>query len=258
VNPSSLDVPCVLFALAREAHFFRRAYQFREPFPGAPCKAWFCGPAQTRVLVMETGIGAARTHRALDWLLHQPAFRDIPYRPRFILSAGFSGALDEERRVGDVVLATETADLEGNRWPATWGGGTEFTPFYRGRLLTVLQLLGDPVEKRRLGHEHGAVAVDMETATVARLCSARLVPFGCVRVISDDVHTPLSPRLVTLLSEGRVSPWRVLGAVLTAPRLTGELWRLARHTRWAAKQLGKALEELLTVPSSDPVQQPWR
>jgi hypothetical protein len=210
------------------------------------------------VLVMETGIGAGRTQRALDWLLHQPTFHDIPYRPRFILSAGFSGALDEERRVGDVILATETADLECNRWPATWVGGMESIPFSRGRLLTVPRLLGDPGEKRRLGREHGAVAVDMETATVARLCSARLVPFGCVRVISDDVHTGLSPRLVTLLSGGRVSPWRVLAALLAAPRLTAELWRLARHTRWAAKQLGKALEELLTVTLSDPVQQPGR
>jgi hypothetical protein len=108
-------------------------------------------------------------------------------------------------------------------------------------------MVTDPGEKRALGERYGAAAVDMETAAVARACGRAGVPFGCVRAISDDVDTPLSPRLAALLAGGRVSPLRLLGQVARAPGLVGELWRLARQTRLAARQLGRALGELLTL-----------
>jgi hypothetical protein len=87
----------------------------------------------------------------------------------------------------------------------------------------------------------------MESAIVARCCSRRGVPFGCVRAISDRADMPLSPRLVALLSGRSVSPLRVMAAVMRTPRLVGELWRLGRDTRVAARQLGTALGELLTL-----------
>jgi hypothetical protein len=58
---------------------------------------------------------------------------------------------------------------------------------------------------------------------------------------------PLSPRLGALLSRGRVSPVRLLAAIAASPGITGELWRLAGATRFAAEQLAKALGELLTL-----------
>jgi hypothetical protein len=39
----------------------------------------------------------------------------------------------------------------------------------------------------------------------------------------------------------------LLLALARGPGLAAELWRLARHTRLAAKQLGVALGELLTL-----------
>ena len=68
-----------------------------------------------------------------------------------------------------------------------------------------------------------------------------------MRAISDDVRTPLSPRLVALLRNGRVDPLSLLGTLLLRPQMIGELWRLARHTTLAGEQLGKALGELLTL-----------
>jgi hypothetical protein len=114
-------------------------------------------------------------------------------------------------------------------------------------VLTVPRLVGDPTEKRRLGEEHGAAVADMESAAVARACQAKGVPFGCVRAVSDEVDTPLSPRLVSLLAGGRVSALRLLGAVLRSPSLLGSLWRLGRDTRHAGERLALALGELLTL-----------
>src|SRR5262249_49466348 len=65
----------------------------------------------------------------------------------------------------------------GGRGERPRGGGAP--PLHRGRLLTAARLAGDPEAKRALGRKHDAMAVDMETAALARLCAAAEVPFGC-------------------------------------------------------------------------------
>jgi nucleoside phosphorylase len=245
------DDPCLLFALGREAQFFRQRFPAQERFPDAPCQARFCGPAWLSVLVVEMGIGRQRTEKALTWLLNQPQMGNVPYRPKVVISAGFSGALREGLRVGDIILATEVADAEGHCWPTTWPeelpAGEWRPPLHRGRLLSVPHFAAHPEEKRRLGNQYEAAAVDMETAVVARLCRNQQVPFACVRVISDEVDTALSAQLVSLFEGERVAPVRLLAALAKQPGLAGELWRLARDTRYAGRQLALALGELLTL-----------
>jgi adenosylhomocysteine nucleosidase len=245
------DDPCVVFALRRESQVFRRHFRAHQTFPGAPCRAQFCGPEWLTVLVLETGTGAAQTEAALRWMLDRPLLENVPYRPRVVLSSGFSGALQEDFRPGDIILATEIDNVDGDRWPTTWPPempAGEWRPhLHRGRIVSVSRLIGNPDEKRLLGREHEALAVDMETATVARLCHEKGVPFGCVRAISDDVGTGLSPQLLALLARDRVSPLHVIAALVSRPRLVGEMWRLARNTRVAARQLAVALGEVLTL-----------
>lgn len=245
------DDPCLLFALGREAQFFRQRFPAQESFPGAPCPARFCGPAWLSVLVVEMGIGRRHTEKALTWLLNQPLMGNVPYRPKVVIAAGFSGALREGLHVGDIILATEVADADGHCWPTTWPAelpaGEWRPPLHRGRLLSVPHLVARPGEKRRLGEQYDAAAVDMETAVVARLCRNQQVPFACVRAISDEVDTALSPQLVSLFEGERIAPVRLLAALAKQPSLAGELWRLARHTRHAGRQLALALGELLTL-----------
>ena len=243
--------PCIVFALRRESRYFRREFRPQQPFPGAPCPAWFRGPTWLTVLVLECGVGAAAAERVGRWLLSGPVFGNVPYRPKLVLAAGFAGALTSGQHVGDLVLATEVVEPGGECWPTTWPGELPpeewRPPLKRGRVLTNPELVGEPGQKRRLGDRHQALAVDMESAVLARLCRQKQVPFGCVRAISDDRDTPLSPRLIELLRHGRVAPWRLLGALVRQPGLVPELWRLAGHTRTAARQLGLGLGELLTL-----------
>src|SRR5262245_5177728 len=176
------DDPCLLFALSRESRTFRREFPPTQRFPGAPCWARFCGPAWLSVLVLETGVGAARTERALKWLFDTPKLGVVPYRPKLVISAGFAGSLHADFRVGDVILADEVADADGSRWATTWlrrlPEGEWRPPLHRGRLVTVSQIAATPDEKRSLAERHEAVAVDMESATVARWCTQRDVPFA--------------------------------------------------------------------------------
>lgn len=247
----AFDDPCVVFALRREAAPFYREFRPQQRFPGSPCRARFCGPSWLSVLVLETGMGGEATARALEWLLSGPVLEGVPYRPKVVLCAGFCGALTAEFRVGDVLLPREVIDAEGTVWPTTWPGelpSGEWRPaLHRARLLTVPRLVATPEEKRALGEQSGAGAVDMESAVAARLCKKHGVPFGCVRAVSDDGRTPLSPQLATVLAGGRVAPLRLLALLAGGPGRARELWRLARDTRLAAYQLGKALGELLTL-----------
>jgi hypothetical protein len=254
MNDLSFDDPCVVFALRREAAPFLREFRPQQRFPDSPCWARFCGPPELSalsVLVLETGLGAAAAEAAAEWLLKRPKLGGVPYRPKVVLAAGFAGALQPGVRVGDVLLATEVVDADGTCWPATWPAelpaGEWRPPLHRGRVLTASRLVTTPEEKRALGERHQAAAVDMESVVLARACRRQGVPFGCVRAISDEADTALSPRLAEVLAGGRVAPGRLLAALAGSPRLAGELWRLARATRRAGRQLGMALGELLTL-----------
>jgi nucleoside phosphorylase len=232
--------PCVVFALRRESMYFRRRFPFQQRFPGAPCLAHFRGSPPHTVLMLETGVGAGAMETALRWCLGSPRFGELPYRPRCVLSVGFSGALRPAQRVGDLILASEIVDEAGNGWSISDSDVTPnmaTTEVIAGRLLTVSELVSDPHDKARLGERYDALAVDMETAVLARICAERGIPLVCLRVISDDLQTRLSPQLVGLLRRGRVSPMQLLGAVLCHPNLIGELYHLAGQTRGAAKQL---------------------
>ncbi len=239
-----LSIPdsCILFALQREARPFFREFPIQVKISHAPTPAWLCGNAGSSILVVETGVGRERMEQALAWLASQQGL------PKLIISAGFSGALRDGLSIGDIIVATEVANEDGTLWPAPWPGELSGQAFQRGKLLTMSRFVPTPEEKRALAQKHDAVAVDMETAIVARMCSQHGIPFGCVRAISDDVRTSLSD-LDYVVINGRIAPWRLATRLLRRPWFAAELWRLARHTRLAADRLSVALRQLIPVPA---------
>jgi adenosylhomocysteine nucleosidase len=210
-------------------------------------------------LCVETGVGVDAAERALRWVFSNSG-------PADVVMTGFAGALVPELAVGDLLLATEVCDEAGARWPTTSDSFSSFSrdpqgsapddkalPFgsrlnglsgvkiSRGPLLTISGLVADPAEKQRLGQLHRCLAADMESAAVARLCHEHGVPFACLRAISDDAATGLSPGLARVLCGGRVSAWRLLTHLVRRPWGMGELLRLGRDTQHAARTLAMAL-----------------
>jgi adenosylhomocysteine nucleosidase len=231
-------LPCVLFALRREALFFWKNASNTRRIPSS-VPTWCCEYFGSPILVVETGVGQQAMARALCGL-----FANL-IRPGRMISLGFSGALQPGLSVGDLIWATELVDSKGTCRATTPSDPLAVPKARRGRLLTMPELVGDPEQKRLLGKQFQALAVDMETAEVARQCDEQSIPLTCLRVISDDWNTPLSPRLVEILQGGDVAPLRLLGAVLWRPMLIGELWRLGGQTHFAARQLAEGLRELL-------------
>jgi adenosylhomocysteine nucleosidase len=226
--------------------FFRRDTRPLRRLRAAPCSASVVSLAGQSLLVLETGIGRSAVEATLAWILGESI------DPRFILYAGFGGALNASLGVGDVLLADEVVDEAGGLWQTLWPGSAIAVPPWirRGRLLTTAYLVATAEEKQRLGARHRAHAVDMEAAYVANICAERKIPFGCVRAISDAVDVPLSQALVALMSGGHVSLPRVFAALIRRPTLLPELLRLGRDTRRAATQLAAALRELLVLTAA--------
>jgi adenosylhomocysteine nucleosidase len=232
---------CILFALGREARPFFRQYPIQKKLAASPVPAFVCEKAGRSVLVLETGVGRQRMEQALTWLLSQSS------RPKLVISAGFSGALRAGLHIADIIVATEVIDEAGGLWKVPWPGEIAGHTFQRGKIVTVSGTVAETGEKLALGQKHDAIAVDMETAVVARMCADKGILFGCIRAISDDVRTPLSADVDYVIVNGRVSGRRLLWRLLCRPWFAAELWRLAKHTRLAADHLALALCQLFNV-----------
>jgi len=228
-------LPWLLVAVAREHRDFRRRVRIEQTLRERPTSIWRCRLDQVEFILGETGVGGEMVGQTLDWLAEIEA-------PRFAFLAGFAGALADDLRVGDGVRAEAVVDPSGVRWPATLPNNSNYRA---GALLTCDRLLATPDDKVRHAQAHGAHTVDMETSYVAAWCHRRNVPWGCVRVVSDDVRTPVSKDVFELLEDGRVSPWRLTKALVRRPLLVRELMHLQRATSVAAATIAAALVEAL-------------
>jgi len=214
----------LLFAVDREVRPFLRRYRDARL---VSADTWSCSNGRLRVALIGVGIDSA-TRRIGQLLSDSPL-------PELVVVAGFAGALTADLPVGAVCPVAEIVDGYGGRHPTDWPADRH------GVLFTSRVMIGDPDKKRQLGNLHQAQIVDMESVAIASIVRRHGIAIGCVRVVSDDVHRPLSPRLMTLVETGRVPIGRLLRELLRSPRLVVELLQLARHTRSAAANLAAYL-----------------
>ncbi len=152
----------------------------------------------------KTGVGPKRSAAKLELL-----FQNV--RPTNVLGIGYAGALSDSLKLGDLTIVRkasllaeaastgdgirdlmitgswELADSEGLRVL----GGIDGAPVRTIDILTSPFILGDPEQKSVLGRRFHALAVDMETAAIARVCVQQGIRFTCVRAISDEVGDSL-------------------------------------------------------------------
>jgi adenosylhomocysteine nucleosidase len=143
------------------------------------------------VVAVRTGIGPARAHAATEALLATVA-------PERVVVSGIAGGIEGASAVGDLIVPAEVLDAAtGDRFRATPHG--DVTP--AGLVRT-----GDGTDYE-LGHDEiaalaaaGVVALDMETAAVARACAAHGVPWLAFRAVSDMAgDSSVGPVIMTLV-----------------------------------------------------------
>lgn len=190
-----------------------------------------------KVALVRCGMGFASARRATQALLDA-------HSPRWVISAGFSGALHPSLHVSDIVVATSLVDMHGQelhvdlKMPADPAKG-----LHVGRLLTVDHMVRKVTEKEELGQQHGALAVDMESLAVAQVCRESKTRFLAVRVVSDDLAADLPPEILTVVgSSGTVRLGAALASIWKRPGSVKEMWRLREQSTHAAERLAKFLD----------------
>ncbi len=206
-----------------------------------------------RVVVCESGVGREAAAQATEDAIKI-------FRPQWIISAGFAGALMPQMRRGHILMATSIIDQ--HKHPLEIGFKIDpaivhATPsLHVGSLLTLDKLVRDREEKVQLAGEYHAAACDMETMAVAQACRRRQVGFLSVRVISDELDDRLPREVEHLLDQTTLAA--KLGAVTRAvfhrPRSIQDMWNLRETALKASDRLAKFLVGVvpqLAVPTAD-------
>lgn len=197
------------------------------------------------IAVMLCGVGAEAAMRGTAALL-------AGHAPRWVISAGFAGGLQPQIKRGDLVLATALQDLAGQQLAIDFKGSLpppKGLMIHQGKLLTSDRILASAAEKQATGQATGALAVEMETITVAQVCANAGQRFLSLRVISDamDEEVPRDVEKLIAAKTGVQRAGTILGGLFRRPSLVKDLWRLQEQALVSAENLAKGLETLIAA-----------
>lgn len=198
---------------------------------GTPVYAGTSG--EVEVVATSTGVGPELALTATRRLLRST-------RPVRVIVCGIAGGLPPVSVVGDLIVPEAVIDkATGERFVATAAGDVALHGVIR---------TGDALDYRLDDHDvaalcrAGIIALDMETAAIARVCREHGVPWSAFRAISDLAGTAsLGPDVMALVNpDGRPRVLRSLGYLLTHPRRIPELMRVGRDARTASHKAARA------------------
>lgn len=178
-----------------------------------------------------------------------PALLDplLAHAPAGLVSFGFAGGLAATLAPGTIVLPKRLRTTGGRCWPvdSLWRirVADELDPALSvnaGDLLETRGVVATPAEKRSLHAATGAVAVDMESATLAELASRAGVPFIALRAVIDTSEHALPPSITSVVTGSGNIRWAALiRAVAEHPFAMAHLLRAYPV---AARTLGTAMD----------------
>lgn len=134
---------------------------------------------------------------------------------RSLLSFGVAGGLDPNLKPGDIVLANIVIPPQGLPYAcdAEWRGSVTNSAATAGHSLIEAPLAGsnevvpNPAAKAALFSRSGAVAVDMESHTVAIAAAAARVPLLALRVVTDTADSSIPGSVIGSVDEKGEPDW---------------------------------------------------
>ena len=156
-----------------------------------------------QVQVALSGVGPRHAARAMQDLIRLG-------RPELLISLGYSGALKQHLRPGDVVHGGEIETLDNKLYTSRQPGQ---------RLLSVSKLAATGGSKRQLAEQFPcACAVDMESAVLAEAAERAGLPWRALRVIIDPLDRDLPIDFNRCVSpKGQTAPARLAREIITHP-----------------------------------------
>ena len=182
------------------------------------------------------GIGLASARRAAEAAIAR-------YSPHLMISAGISGALTGDLRVGETVFPAIVIDARDSSRHETAIQKTRIanTPLARTTLVSYPEIAGIE-QKEKLGKAYSAQVIDMEAASVAQAAGAHGIPFIAIKSISDDLTFDL-PEMASFIRNGQFQTTRFALHLALRPWLWLRAARLAHNTRVASENLCAWLRE---------------
>jgi len=193
------------------------------------------------VYLVDTGMGPVSAFASTEAILAEPQLDAV-------VSTGYAGGLGPAGP-GEVILATELLDWTGEQSRIAIPADAELLRSARaaaqeagvvwteGPVVTMRKVVCSSLEKKALGKASGAIAVDMESAAIAKAAAHAGVPFLLVRVVSDSAEEDLPMDFNLWLS-----PWGRLcgmGQLLLRPSLLRSLFRMRRQVEQGSQSLAR-------------------
>ncbi|MDO9048683.1 MAG: phosphorylase [Methylobacter sp.] len=200
------------------------------------------------------GAGADNARTASESLIAQGATR--------LISWGCAAALSESLKPGDLVLADTLIDAEGTQIGITpdWYDYTKsllstHLKVHTGSLAESKTIVAAGKNKKHLHTQTGAIALDMESAAIAKVAQQNDLPFLAIRTIADPVNMDL-PKAInhSLNDEGDIVLAKLLLFIVLHPAELPGLIKLGLHFNAAKntlKSVAKQLDHLTALSSQD-------
>jgi hopanoid-associated phosphorylase len=164
-----------------------------------------------------------------------------------IISMGLCGALADELRPGDWVVASEVVIAPRKFLPEeSWTAALAKRLNARvGAILASGAILADAAAKREAHQAAGAIAVDMESHVAATVAARHGLPFAVARVVSDAAERSLPKAAQAgMAADGSMDIGAVLRALAADPRQLPALIRVGREAETAFRALGRGRDLL--------------
>ncbi len=184
-------------------------------------------------------MGPDRARRAADGLVAEGATA--------LISWGCAGGLQESILPGTLILPDKimTSDQTALFVDDSWRERllqrlAKEVDVIGGALIESPAVLSSPPEKTALYKRSGALAVDMESAAIARVAASARLPFLAVRAVSDSAAMAIPALSLTATDAfGRVRLFQLLVSLARRPHHLSDLIRVGLGFHAAQKTLAK-------------------
>jgi hypothetical protein len=116
-----------------------------------------------------------------------------------------------------------------------------------GKIHSSDRIIDPATDRYEIGRDHGAIAIDMETETIARLCAEKSIPALALRVVSDSPAAPfpMPPSVLFDIGKQRTNFFLLLRYITRNPASGIRLAQFAKQIARAKTKLAKALYEVI-------------
>lgn len=187
--------------------------------------------------ILHTGVGKQICATRIDKFLRTS-------QPKYLIASGFAGAVRDDLRAGDLVLAENFSDRE----LLSRAHRVLTRPvLHIGKLVTTTTMVDSVAERHEIARVQDAMAVDMETEAIAQACAGRGIPLLSLRVISDTPREnfPAPPAVLFDIERQRTDFAKLAGYLLKHPSTLPRLIRFSRQIARARRNLSDALVVLV-------------